>query len=1264
MVRTGRTFYRPTSSPSRDSLILEPSNDSDAHLGGSNLIDIEGSEKQTEYYIDLEDIVTIRTRNREDFNNTDDLDISRGVSYRPYSARRNGQEIDRATIAQDPFFERTDPLRPSSTSSNSSIHQINPTYSWDALSPTAPTIFGSEYRNSFALETSVGPVSTRPSSSQPDYAPQNQSTFQPKIDSHAFRSSRRILPSRLRNFINLGRQGQTSFDEVPLMPPPPSQTTSRSTGSSRATLTTTLNEPLDHHQCSPTSSRRRQRFFVSQHVDDPEHQHLGDHNLSESSRLVDQVSEMRHRKRRRANSPAHHLASLSAPETVQPRDTSPISTSEAGFSFLSKYTRAFDHSTSRVSRSASTGGAPRPYVHADHLALNLPPPPGVAHIDFTELLSQIHPPLTYIPTDAPFTPADRSSPNALPREVKLGSHDFIFISETFPRSFTSRKRSLLTRILRGSSARIPAAVSTSHGPRKGIAYHISQPKSQFRARTKDLPLGPAKRGWPAGCLPVEVFDIIVGYLPRDCIVAMRLVNTEFEMKTSNRLFHTVVVPFRSEIYGMMTHKSESESVSPTLQARASKSKGKGKAKAQIDEASEEEKVVHDGMKVFEAWGPHIKKFAMAFEVNESNLENAPIKGKFEHHTTWWGEYEWPHPYYNRYEYCDGLEKKADEFKCMSKAMSYLLGTTELGLSLDSGLGWLAGPDTSDRAKLYQDKPEVFGRRHSQSDLRRMEQEEIWSELSQATTLIQALPPDHQTQDGFFEAQVMARGGSARITIPGVDDQPSHYPLIFEGVDLATKPNNLDPSDAARYATEGLGALAKSNNGYFSNIRLKPKDLTPAQQEWLLETEWAQRAFLSSFCMALADNSSTFRHVHTLNISKLSSRYLSALERDDVWSALPSMNNLTIRVSADWRDIIKSDTGIVESPAILPSKAATKFHALLKNYIAYLRNVKSLRIGYLAGGEHQVGIFGRNKGLLPGPLMDYTDSQSILQPPADVLALPYIENLTLSNCWLTPDSLKTFLSQLSALSLRHLSLDSVSLTSNNVPTPQAETIEISPSDGRYDCPQGAPRRHCPSVGNYFSLRDWSTPDPEPSGWTTQGVRICSWANVLDTITPGPTMDFTRYAFRYHNEPPLRQETKLEHISLDSCGYVCLTHFKGFSQRDVGEVADQLPHYLIKRAVDLQPVMMTCSNDPLVGQIVPSLKDGEVEALQTAFGMAVGWECRGQEGDDWENDGRVRTRQESCSKTRKKWENLEDGQPVGGSGRFGGVIERLVLPSVEG
>jgi len=57
-------------------------------------------------------------------------------------------------------------------------------------------------------------------------------------------------------------------------------------------------------------------------------------------------------------------------------------------------------------------------------------------------------------------------------------------------------------------------------------------------------------GWPARKVPVEIFAEIISYLPRSAVKNMRLVNKEFEQKTSSTFFQVVVVPFRSEIYGI------------------------------------------------------------------------------------------------------------------------------------------------------------------------------------------------------------------------------------------------------------------------------------------------------------------------------------------------------------------------------------------------------------------------------------------------------------------------------------------------------------------------------------------------------------------------------------------------------------------------------------------------------------------------------------------------------------------------------------------
>ena len=64
------------------------------------------------------------------------------------------------------------------------------------------------------------------------------------------------------------------------------------------------------------------------------------------------------------------------------------------------------------------------------------------------------------------------------------------------------------------------------------------------------PLAHGDRGWPPTLVPVEIFEHVGSSLSRDDLLSMRLVNHEFEAKISSRIFQTVVVPFKTDIYGV------------------------------------------------------------------------------------------------------------------------------------------------------------------------------------------------------------------------------------------------------------------------------------------------------------------------------------------------------------------------------------------------------------------------------------------------------------------------------------------------------------------------------------------------------------------------------------------------------------------------------------------------------------------------------------------------------------------------------------------
>ena len=65
------------------------------------------------------------------------------------------------------------------------------------------------------------------------------------------------------------------------------------------------------------------------------------------------------------------------------------------------------------------------------------------------------------------------------------------------------------------------------------------------------PLTHGDRGWPPNVVPVEIFEHLGSSLSRDDLLSMRLVNHEFEAKISSRIFQTVVIPFKSDIYGVV-----------------------------------------------------------------------------------------------------------------------------------------------------------------------------------------------------------------------------------------------------------------------------------------------------------------------------------------------------------------------------------------------------------------------------------------------------------------------------------------------------------------------------------------------------------------------------------------------------------------------------------------------------------------------------------------------------------------------------------------
>ena len=228
-------------------------------------------------------------------------------------------------------------------------------------------------------------------------------------------------------------------------------------------------------------------------------------------------------------------------------------------------------------------------------------------------------------------------PSRLPLSQTPGNTFVQFLSQLIPRSFDLSKRSELVNILRTGNPKVPSCWVYVNGKsqrlfrgtlRNNLRTLPALPKVSMVTMSSSPPAGVSAVTWPGTSIPVEIFRSITSYLPREDIHSLRLVNQHFEQSVSECLFRTVVVPFRPEIYGMVMASRESR------QPQHVQGKGKavagqvvggngdfgdtsfGDAPFGIYDREVAPGAVINGMKVFQGWGQHIKRFGFAFEVDE------------------------------------------------------------------------------------------------------------------------------------------------------------------------------------------------------------------------------------------------------------------------------------------------------------------------------------------------------------------------------------------------------------------------------------------------------------------------------------------------------------------------------------------------------------------------------------------------------------------------------------------------------------------------
>ena len=130
----------------------------------------------------------------------------------------------------------------------------------------------------------------------------------------------------------------------------------------------------------------------------------------------------------------------------------------------------------------------------------------------------------------------------------------VFTSECIPQSFNPQRRQDLLNIFWTKAPYVPACTLRVRDV-VNIQYHVADSLEAFQPTSDRLKppqpgLGRNGRGWPSDLIPLELLQQVVSYLPHADLKSMRLVNKEFERKTSGYMFKSVVVPFGPEIYEM------------------------------------------------------------------------------------------------------------------------------------------------------------------------------------------------------------------------------------------------------------------------------------------------------------------------------------------------------------------------------------------------------------------------------------------------------------------------------------------------------------------------------------------------------------------------------------------------------------------------------------------------------------------------------------------------------------------------------------------
>ncbi|KAL9116253.1 MAG: hypothetical protein Q9227_000624 [Pyrenula ochraceoflavens] len=889
-------------------------------------------------------------------------------------------------------------------------------------------------------------------------------------------------------------------------------------------------------------------------------------------------------------------------------------------------------------------------------------------------------------------------------------------------------------------------------PRCSHRRQSSVVERRFRYPARRQPpeclLSQSGTGWPRRNLPSEVLAEILSYCSFRDMKSLRLVCTKLAVQLAWPRFRSCTVKFGPNLYENGT--------------------------------TDWNRMPHPNS-ILSIHGNKIYRFGVALELDYYGLVNARPKDNHVKVDSFWGSYDWPLEFYPRFKNLKNLETLADNVTLMKNALRKISQVGELGLSLDSGHGWLAGPDQSDMA-LYQSrcggsevlKPEfpvedtnsrsgkaiLFenAQRRSCQIARRLmpnseQQRKLYCDyVIRPLRSFRKSSPSRQEDDeqhtggvasqaftdprtrqqiiaaamnapGFANTNLQYAGlvaamnatGPANVNFPntGFTTQHNFTSQLFNSSRnsglLNTNPSSAQdgPSDRRKKFPLIFDSLDYGHPALMDGNALLPdvttypfkaSKITEPQAQWLLETAWAQRAFLSSYVAAILANSDILsKQVRRLHIGKISTNLLKGLENAEFWRSFKRLEDVTIMLIPDWRqELIPGDIQLKTGKQISPVLSSIKFRNFLSEFVVPIQTLSRLTIGFYGGGEHASGLMARNNHVLPAPLSTYPKfwliNDAAAPDPSNLLFFDHVEHLTFRNCWFSPLMLQSFMHGSRDTSLKTLTLDSVSLT----------TMHSSHSSF-----------HATSLdANRFQ------PIHDPSAWLHEKLptRLC-WPALLDSITPGET--FTERKVRDglifpsevpsstipDNETSEDAETpdkdfrgNIDKIILKSCGYVYIT---GGVSREIFNQSDLVwpnfsptPPVLCRRREMMAELALGTLNEiggsgnplhadddlttgpannntppPLpptpspaglrhpshgngAAMPIPTLAGGLPEGTWPLLGMLTqcihpiekrvlegAWGCVFGWGDDEE-----------------RWRSVEDGWFEGGTGRFSGVVGR--------